>query len=91
MEPAATTGVTAGSSEIRPISPIGLVGDIGLEQPRQTAGETVVSLEGDAPDDAPGQLQAVADAWRRLSPAGRRRIIQIIRDELERSATTTDR
>ncbi len=67
------------------------VGDIGLEQPRQTAGETVVSLEGDAPDDAPGQLQAVADAWRRLSPAGRRRIIQIIRDELERSATTTDR
>ena len=31
MEPAATTGVAAGSSEIRPIAKNGLVGDIGLE------------------------------------------------------------
>jgi integrase len=62
------------------------LGDIGLELPQGTTGKTAIPDGDDAPDDAPGQLEAVAAAWARLSPAARRRIVQVIRDELERAA-----
>lgn len=67
------------------------VGDIGTELSPQSSGKTRVRSRGDAQSDAQGQLQAMASAWSRLSAAAKRRIVQVIRDEFERAATTTRR
>jgi acyl-CoA reductase-like NAD-dependent aldehyde dehydrogenase len=65
------------------------MGGEGLELPSQLTGKAGAADSDDAPDDARRQLEAVAAAWARLSPAARRRIVQVIRDELERSAMTS--
>ena len=51
-EPAASLGVTTGSSGITPVIKTGLVGSTGLEQPAFLAGSTAVAISCDAKCDA---------------------------------------
>lgn len=76
-EPAATTGVTAGSSGIGPITEIGQVGDIGLELRQNPTGKTRFVDSGGAESGAVPEiprfcaLLGFADCWKALSPATR--------------------
>lgn len=67
------------------------MGDKGTELQRSLPGKTRCDARGGAESDAPAQLQAMAVAWSRLSPAARRRIAQVIRDEFERAAAAARR
>lgn len=81
-EPTATTRVTAGSSEIVPVSKTGPVGDIGLEEPPFPSGAIEIAPQGGAecgafPPDPPAAppparprdplLRLVVRRWRRLT------------------------
>lgn len=76
-EPAATTGVTAGSAGITPITEIGKVGDIGLERTGFHSGNPPVFDPGGAESGADSEIPSFwallgfGAHWHALSPEAR--------------------